>query len=1059
MRYSADSAPEEKDWIVNPGSPLTRRLYDQSRISEKILADKPSWEEAKPEIVSFFANLDVLFVYDRENQKQWFAKHILGAKSTRPVLVDLFEMAQFFLPDQDIPGDEALIQRFVPETEWRTNDPRLPLLVRSLTGALPAGGVLKNILDQIRAESQAHSGKHLVYTLLHRAVGTEKATAFQDFYGLFRVAGMAHQIRWNKDSLFAESYGDTTPREIQDADFPKDAEVEGDARKQKNWLTRQWTTLLSEEATQGLESVPTGKRIDPKNPPRTARPVVNTKRVDDFFDWLIKKEHFQPRQEQRDFARFCVGAINKGGTYAIEAGTGTGKTLGYLIPACEGIRQRQGMAEKESETAKDAEHAEVGKVIIATATKNLQDHLLDKEWPRLAQTGSLYQDVKAATLKGKGNFLCITALVDLFAEHYRPKDEPTLIENISQDERIRKRLAWLFLFLTVIRNRGETENISWTSFRSRFPDLKDFLDETRADVACTRDLCRMGADCIYPRHLQKAQEADVVVTNHYKLPLMDSQIQALGHTCLIDEADQFPDNLRSAATVRLSRYDIHRLFLQRIQGSEKRRGFAEMLQNRFTKQWKRKGAKKPDQDTQKDLEGAIKDISRILVSCEAVEYCSNAIENILGNSIAFKKNYNSDEKRWGDVGSVAIQHIQENLASLAEHCKNIAEYLDNLSNLEIYEKSDNMQQTQEKKRILKYRQYAKELAEKAQSIKNDYPSSEYVHICSFEYGKYRYAKYGYTQWALEKIPYDISKITKETCCEPYATTVFTSATLFVDDSLDLFSTELGVGFGEDVQKRIASPFRYSENVRGFVTTSIPAYDYRAPRETRTRWRRQIAGAIARLTVAMNGRTLVLFTSIAEMHDIFQTMQPLLEQCGIEPLLQDGSSLAEINTFRATEQSVLFGVDRFWTGVDFPGSTLSQVIVVRLPNPSGANPIAQHRKDAMNNDVYWEKYYWPTTKLQLRQGFGRLIRKETDKGLFVVLDQRLWSKYARQNLQSILPIPLHKRSTEPDEMDWFINEGLAHLGLKSEFQGRNIDLRTITLPGETYPASRKTNRKT
>ena len=1049
MRYSADSAPEEKDWIVNPGSPLTRRLYDQSRISEKSLADKPSWEEAKPKIVSFFANLDVLFVYDRENQKQWFAKHILGAKSTRPVLVDLFEMAQFFLPDQDIPGDETLIQRFVPETEWRTNDPRLPLLVRSLSGALPAGGVLKNILDQIRAESQAHSGKHLVYTLLHRALGKEKAAAFQDFYALFRVAGMAHQIRWNKDSLFAEPYGDTTPREIQDADFPKDAEVEGDARKQKNWVTRQWTTLLSEEATRGLESVPTRERIDPKNPPRTARPVVNTKRVDDFFDWLIKKEHFQPRQEQQDFARFCVGAINKGGTYAIEAGTGTGKTLGYLIPACEGIRQRQGMAETGSETAEDAE---VGKVIIATATKNLQDHLLDKEWPRLAQTGSLYQDVKAATLKGKGNFLCITAVVDLFAEHYRPKDEPTLIENISLEERIQKRLAWLFLFLTVIRNRGETENISWPSFRSRFPDLKDFLDETKADVACTGDLCRMGTGCIYPRHLQKAHEADIVVTNHYKLPLMDSQIQALGHTCLIDEADQFPDNLRSAAAVRLSRYDIHRLFLQRIQGSEKRRGFAKMLQDRFTKQLKRKGAKKPDQDTQKDLEGAIKDISRILVYCEAVEYCSNTIENILKNSIAFKKNYNSDEKRWGDVGPVAIQHIQENLGSLAEHCKKIAGCWDNLSNLKIYEKSENMQQAQEKKRILKYRKYAKELAEKSQSIKNDYPSSEYVHICSFEYGKYRYAK-----WTLEKIPYDISKITQKTCCDPYATTVFTSATLFVDDSLDLFSTELGAPFGEDAQKRIASPFRYSENVRGFVTTSIPAYDYRAPRETKIRWERQIAGAIARLTVAMNGRTLVLFTSTADMKDIFRQVRPILEQHGIEPLLQDGSSLAEINAFRATEQSVLFGVDRFWTGVDFPDRTLSQVIVVRLPNPSLGKPIIKHRLAIMGRD-FWNEYYHPASKLKLRQGFGRLIRKETDKGVFVALDQRIWSSEHMRDLQKALPIPLHQHSTEPDEMDWFINEGLAHLGLKSEFQGRNIDLRTITLPGETYPASRKTNRK-
>ena len=73
-------------------------------------------------------------------------------------------------------------------------------------------------------------------------------------------------------------------------------------------------------------------------------------------------------------------------------------------------------------------------------------------------------------------------------------------------------------------------------------------------MACTSDLCRMGASCIYPRHLQKAREADIVVTNHYKLPVMDSQIQEPAQVCLIDEADQFPDNLRNAATIILSSY-------------------------------------------------------------------------------------------------------------------------------------------------------------------------------------------------------------------------------------------------------------------------------------------------------------------------------------------------------------------------------------------------------------------------------------------------------------------------------------------------------------------------
>ena len=315
---------------------------------------------------------------------------------------------------------------------------------------------------------------------------------------------------------------------------------------------------------------------------------------------------------------------------------------------------------------------------------------------------------------------------------------------------------------------------------------------------------------------------------------------------------------------------------------------------------------------------------------------------------------------------------------------------------------------------------------------------------------------------MEKIPYDISKIVTETCCEPYATTIFTSATLFVDNSLNFFSDELGISFSKDAQKkRIASPFKYEEKecekgtenkkvqVKGFVTTSISPYQHDFDEKQRNRWREDVAGAIARLAVAMYGRTLVLFTSTEEMKYIFERIESVLEQYGIDPLLQDGSSLAEITTFAATEESVLFGVERFWTGVDFPDRTLSQVIVVRLPNPNPSDPIMVHRKEVMGQ-AFWDDYYVPASKLRLRQGFGRLIRKETDKGLFMVLDQRIWSKYRMRDRQSALPVKLHCRSTEPDQMNWFIDEGLTHLDLKAEFERRNIDLRTITVSGETRP---------
>ena len=572
MWYSGDGPPESRDWILklNPNrklkDSLTNRLWKQSRIPRVLRERDGSWKEAEPDIASFFADLDVLFVYDREKQKEWFERIVFKGKprDERPVIVDLFEMTRFFLPDRNLPGDEALIQEFIPETEWRTNNPRLPLLVRSL------GGVAQDIVSVIRSESQTRPGYHLVYTLLGRALDAEKAVAqqdaFPDFEALFRVASIAHRIHWRTANLFDEPYGrygNTAPQMIRDTDFPKEPDVEDDARKRENWLIRQWTRLLSEEAAQSLEPVSPPKKIDLKNPPRVARPVVDPRRVGDSFNWLIEKANFKFRQEQKDFADFCVEAINRGGSYAIEAGTGTGKTLGYLIPACEYIRQGQAMA------AEDTEQVEVGKIIIATATKNLQDQLLGKEGWSLAQRIPPYQDFTAAALKGQNNFLCITAVADLFGEMYRPQEKQKILENISPNDQARKRLAWLFLFLVLIRNRGETEGIPWNFFRERFPDLQDFHEEAKADVACAPGLCRMGTSCIYPRHLQKAQGADIVVTNHYKLPWLDSQIQALGHTCLIDEANQFPDNLRKAASVRLSRYEIHRLFLQRIKGSEK----------------------------------------------------------------------------------------------------------------------------------------------------------------------------------------------------------------------------------------------------------------------------------------------------------------------------------------------------------------------------------------------------------------------------------------------------------------------------------------------------------
>ena len=1043
MRYSDRVAPLAKDWVLDPGRNLTRRLYEQSRVGKELRKEKPSWEKAEPDIAPFFADLDVLFLYNRNRQRDWFRHTVLRPASNRtgngraahrpPVCVDLGEMARFFLPDRDLPDDETLIRESIPETEWNRSDPRLPLLVRSL------GNLLQDIIDAIRSESRTKPGYALVYSLLDRAVAQEgkSSNVFEDFCALLQVAGTAHHIRWSND-LFAKPYGDKAP------------DIVGDTDAWNSLLTREARTATAPPATetsprrqeppdialltgsgphQGNGRMPSAPQVDAERPPEATAspPIVSLEHVDRAFTRLIEEvEDFRPRREQQTFARFCADAINKEGIYAIEAGTGTGKTLGYLIPACEYIRQGR---------APEARSGKVGKIIVATATKNLQDHLLETEWPRLTRTGSLYQDFKAAPLKGKSNFLCITAVVDLFEEAYGPVEPDRKTGKISPSRRKRpasasrgalaeKRLAWLFLFLVLVRNRGETENIPWNSFRRRFPDLDDFLDEANAAVACTSDLCRMGASCIYPRRLQKAREADIVVTNHYKLPLMDSQIQEPAQVCLIDEADQFPDNLRNAATMILSTYRIRRRFLQRVAGSGRRRGFAQMLEDRFAKSLQAAGKLIADNDT---LEKAVSSVQSIRAACEEIHILLNVIGEI-------SRDYPDREtRRWVTMHPAAGEHFRTHLSSLAARFDHIATCWDALLHSGLYEDAGNKRMQREKARIVKYIRFAKELSFEASEIANDYPSDDFVHICTFR-GE---------GWTLQKIPYDISAVLKETCQKHYATTLFTSATLFVDNRLDLFSDNLGIPFDTHTSRRIASPFDYTKNVKGFVTNSIPPYLSSGPAQRRIRWRKEAAGALARLAVALNGRTLALFTSTEEMRNIYEQVQPVLERYGIDPLLQDGSSLAEINAFRTTEHSVLFGVDRFWTGVDFPGATLSQVIVVRLPNPNLGDPLIAHRQEYMG-DAFWKRYYRPTTKLKLRQGFGRLIRSEKDKGLFVVLDQRLWSNERMRNLQDAVPVRLHRCSTKPGEMNWLTDSGLKHLGLHAEFERRNVYMEEIKL---------------
>ncbi|MYI44262.1 MAG: hypothetical protein F4113_10085, partial [Rhodothermaceae bacterium] len=299
-------------------------------------------------------------------------------------------------------------------------------------------------------------------------------------------------------------------------------------------------------------------------------------------------------------------------------------------------------------------------------------------------------------------------------------------------------------------------------------------------------------------------------------------------------------------------------------------------------------------------------------------------------------------------------------------------------------------------------------------------------------------------WTISKMPFSIGSNVKTTM-KGFETVVLTSGTLYVDNTLDLLLLELlddeasSNPFVADLI--ITSPFHYDRQVHGAATGFIEQYNRNNSNE---KWKQGILETIALQSVAQEGRTLVLFTSWDDMQDMYDRIHPVLQEFGIPLLLQDrvGGSEAIIREFSGLEESVLFGTDRFWAGVDFPGPTLSQLMIVRLPNKNLRNPLVIERRERWRQDTFWDFWYAQNTRRKLRQGFGRLIRKEGDRGLFVVLDSRILLDSRMTAHQQAIPVELNSEFKNAIELaNWSVQIPIIdeRTRLVREIEERDIDL--------------------
>lgn len=249
-------------------------------------------------------------------------------------------------------------------------------------------------------------------------------------------------------------------------------------------------------------------------------------------------------------------------------------------------------------------------------------------------------------------------------------------------------------------------------------------------------------------------------------------------------------------------------------------------------------------------------------------------------------------------------------------------------------------------RIKKYIKDAKELRITADRLIDSIPDENFV----VTYQQIT------SNWTIQRIPFHILDEYVDRIAKMYETTLFTSATLYVDETTELFTLELLDTLHNDHELtasiKISSPFNYAKQVNGAIASFLSEYIY-DDKIVIEQWKHEISKMIALQSIPLDGRSLVLFHSWDVMIDIYKRIHHIFQEFDIPLLLQDkvGSSEALIQEFQGLEESVLFGTGRFWNGVDFPGPTLSQLIIVRLPNAPLSDPLLEERKERWGKDLF------------------------------------------------------------------------------------------------------------
>ena len=621
--------------------------------------------------------------------------------------------------------------------------------------------------------------------------------------------------------------------------------------------------------------------------------------------------NFHERQEQIDMAKIVNEAIEEKKSLIVEAGTGVGKTFAYLAPAL----------------------MNGGKVVISTATKNLQEQLFFKDIPTIRDALKIPIDIKI--LKGRSSYICHLRMENALIEgQFLNKEDAKYIHEIKK-----------------ISDHSNTGEISEFHNIPESSSIWPFVTSTKEN--CLGQDCEFYKSCFVVKARKEAITSEVVIVNHHlffaDFVLKDAELSEIlpkADTVIFDEAHKVPEVASIFFGENVSTNQIIYLI----------------------------------QDMQKILSNQVKDKQKLVELAKLIVDKTNYLGSL----------FDSRNQRIGiekiDNLNIFKEKIIDLTSELIKLCEFFGAYSDQDNDFKrLLERSEEI--------VLKLTRWAQET------------NQNYVH---------------WVEIFSKAIQFNITPISiadnfKKFQDNSETAWIFTSATLAVNSNFSHFQSLMGLE--DEKTKLLKSPFNYSKNAYLYVPKDMP--------ETSSRlFNNHLVSQVYPLLIASKGRAFILSTSIRSMNEITSLLKDEFEKHDISyPILTQGtrSKTKLLDQFKDHGNAVLIGSLSFWEGVDVRGSDLSLVIIDKLPFQSPGDPIFESKINMLSAKGInaFITFQLPKAIISFKQGAGRLIRDELDKGVLMVCDQRIISKpYGKKFWRSL---PDFKRTREQIDAIEFLKD--------------------------------------